>query len=182
MSSFSELAYLDARPTDDRTALAQAFEQIAGGPPQGGTALYDAVAAACRLPNIPNFHRVLVVLTDGEDNASRQTREKALDVARGTGTALYFIGHGAETGQRESPEANRARAAMKEMASATGGMYFRASGKPDAESAFDSLAHIVRAQYALDFQPSLLPKKKQPIMVRCSRKGVQITAPDSWVR
>jgi len=149
--SFNRVGYIDAQPTDDQSALARALRKIAGRRPESGTALYDTVEAACRLPNSPNAHRSLVVLTDGDDNSSMHTREQALDVARRTGTNLYFIGHGAETGQLGRPGSNRGPRVMKEMANATGGVYFAASRQRDAELAFDSLAHILRAHYALDF-------------------------------
>ncbi|MGO9273297.1 MAG: VWA domain-containing protein [Terriglobia bacterium] len=174
--SFNDTAHLNAKPTDDQSTLARALQQMAGMRPGYGTALYDAIGAACRVPTRPNFHHVLVVLTDGQDNSSQHTREEAMDVARGTGTTLYLMGHDAETGRVET--AGRGFKVMREMASATGGAYFGALSKSDAESAFDSLAHILRAEYALDFQPSLLPKKDQQIRVRCSRKGVRLIAPD----
>ena len=176
--SFNDTAHLNAKPTDDQSTLARVLQQIGGMQARGGTALYDSIEAACRLPDNPNFHRVLVVLTDGQDDASRNSQEETLDVARRTGTALYFIGPDVERGPMFQIRNNRGPDVLKEMASAAGGVYFRASSKRDAESAFDSLVHILRAQYALDFQPSLLPKKDRQIRVRCSRKGVRLIAPD----
>ena len=81
--SFDTAAELVADLTDDTEKLAKA---IRGLRPGGGTALYDAVFFACRdklAQDQPKFkfRRAMVILSDGDDNQSRYSRDQALEMA-----------------------------------------------------------------------------------------------------
>ena len=78
--------------TDDR-ALTKAIRDLRPG---GGTALYDAIFFACRdklMGDQPRdkFRRAIVILSDGEDNQSRYTREQALEMAHKADVVIYTI-------------------------------------------------------------------------------------------
>ncbi len=92
---------------DDEPEMAQGFtgdldnlrEVILKQRAGGGTALYDAVYDACqqllKLPTSGNpdtdLRRVLVVISDGDDNLSRHSRSDALDIAQRAGIVIYTI-------------------------------------------------------------------------------------------
>jgi len=59
-------------------------------------------------------------------------------------------------------------------------MFFEVSRRPDVGSAFDSIAEILRAQYAVDFQLIAPSRKKQRIKIKCTRPGVKIVAPEDY--
>jgi VWFA-related protein len=178
---FSELYYVRAQPTNDLRVLDEALESLTGARPRGGTALYDVIVAACHLGEAGEpARRVLVVLTDGEDNASRNRLDQAMAVAERTGTQLYFIGTFSQPAH--STYMHRAMKVLRSMANATGGEFIPSSNKREMEPAFNSIAELLRAQYALEFQPvGVSPGKRgNRIQIRCSRPGVKVVAPEKY--
>ena len=178
---FNDQYYTDAEPTDDFSALGEALERLAAVHPYRGTALYDTIVAACYPGEAGGPpRRALVVLTDGEDNASRNRLDEAMAVAERTGTQLYFIGTFSQPAH--STYMHRAMKVLRSMANATGGEFIPTSNKRQVEPAFNSIAELLRAQYALEFQPvGVSPGKRgNRIQIRCSRPGVRVVAPEKY--
>jgi VWFA-related protein len=91
--SFDTSPELVSDLTDDQVAVTKAIRDLRPG---GGTALYDAIFFSCRdvlMKDQPRdkFRRALVVLSDGEDNQSRWTREQALEMAHKADAVIYTI-------------------------------------------------------------------------------------------
>src|SRR6185369_2251104 len=91
--SFDTAPELRADLTDDTDKLDQAIRELRPG---GGTALYDAIFFACRdklQQDQPRhkFRRAIVILSDGDDNQSRYTRDQALEMAQKADVVLYAI-------------------------------------------------------------------------------------------
>lgn len=187
--TFNNNIYLLADLTDSQDTLDGALQKLAGIRPWGGTALYDAISQSC-LQNGPNLsdHRALVVVTDGADNASHHGLPDAMESARKTGTALYFIDLARDTLDVPGVQVHqvypggRPHRVMGDLARGTGGTVYKIERKAEMEEAFDSLAEILRAQYALDFPPTapLSGKKGEKVRVRCTRPGVKIIAPEEY--
>ena len=78
---FNDDAYLDQPFTSDKSKFAQAFEKM---DPRGGTAMRDSLGMAIDYANgkAKNETRVLVVITDGDDNASNTTLEQLVRKGR----------------------------------------------------------------------------------------------------
>lgn len=79
--------------TDDPNELSEAVRKLKVG---GGTALYDAIHFACREKLMKQTHpgglrRVLMLISDGEDSASRYTLEQVVDIARRGEVSIYSI-------------------------------------------------------------------------------------------
>ena len=105
-----------------------------------GTALYDAITQAARqLQGNPLPGRVIIVLTDGADNASTGTIATAITAVRQANASVYTIGiEGA--GFTSDP--------LVQLASATGGQYFGAASTSDLAREFSSLITTQRAYSA----------------------------------
>ena len=91
--SFDTAAELVADLTDNIGDLEKAVENLRPG---GGTSLYDAIFFACRdklMEDQPlyKFRRAMVILSDGEDNQSRYTRDQALEMAQKADVNIYTI-------------------------------------------------------------------------------------------
>jgi VWFA-related protein len=91
--SFDSVAELVSDLTDNTDQLGKAIRNLRPG---GGTAFYDAIFFSCRdklMMDQPltKFRRAIVVLTDGEDNASRWTREQALEMSHKADVVIYTI-------------------------------------------------------------------------------------------
>ncbi len=112
--SFSDSARSTEFLTRDQIPLARIDTQ-----PRGGTALYDAVIFACdrfmkKDPNL-TVRRVLVLLTDGEDDASRARLDEAVTAAQESGTVIFSLN------TSESQNGVRGIRALRELSEKTGG-------------------------------------------------------------
>jgi tight adherence protein B len=114
-----------------------------------GTALYDAVAQAARqLQGNPLPGRVIVVLTDGADNASIGTISTAIAAARQANAAVYTIGiEGA--GFTSDP--------LVQLADATGGQYFGASSSSDLARVYAAIAAALKKTWRVQYVTAAVP-------------------------
>ncbi len=148
MVNFNEEYFLDQDYTGSIPKLKDALERIES---RGGTALYDAVvASADHLKKSGELEKkVLLVVTDGEDNASRESLEQALRrLQEQNGPTIYTIGLlGEEHGKR-------ARRALREMAEDTGGVAFFPKDLSEVEAITQQIAHDIRNQYTIGYKPT----------------------------
>jgi Ca-activated chloride channel family protein len=126
--------------------LAQA---ISNTPAAGQTALYDAVVTAQeRLKASPREKKVLIVISDGGDNASAHSLAEVLKTAEQSSTVVYSIGIFDATDPDRNP------GVLKRLASETGGEAFF-PGQPDqVVSICERIARDIRSQYTLGYVPS----------------------------
>ena len=149
--NFNDDYYLDLDKdfTNDINELKEALERIDS---RGSTALYDAVIGS--LDHLKKGHRdkkVLLVVTDGEDNSSRKSLEYTVQEAQRSDTVIYAVGLLSQESKRA---AKRARQALSELAQATGGLAFFPEGVQDAEAICMQIAHDIRNQYTLAYYPT----------------------------
>jgi VWFA-related protein len=139
--------------TQDFSSDPEALHQgIAGLNPDGATALYDAVRFACsklanRFEDRPTA-RVLVLLTDGDDNASENTLQQVIEAAQQREVTIYSISTN-NTGYQHPGDA-----VLAELAFQTGGETFFPSNGKDVARAFAAIEREMRSRYALSYQPS----------------------------
>jgi Ca-activated chloride channel family protein len=146
--NFNDEYYLDQDFTGDVTKLKEALEKVES---RGGTALYDAlVASADHLKKYAKLDkRVLFVVTDGEDNASRESLEQAVQRLQAeNGPTVYAIGLLGEERQ------HRARRALQVIAERTGGVAFLPKTLDQVDEISRSVAHDIRNQYTIGYQPT----------------------------
>jgi VWFA-related protein len=124
---------------------------LSGMPAGGMTALYDGVAEALRhvLERGDAERRVLVVVSDGGDNASRETFASVLALAHRSHTVIYAIG------LMGTPPADddEDRRPLRRLARDTGGMSIFPRSPEDIVAAATRVARDVREQYTLGFVP-----------------------------
>jgi VWFA-related protein len=146
--NFNEEYFLDQDYTGSIPKLKDALERIES---RGGTALYDAVvASADHLKKSGELEKkVLLVVTDGEDNASRESLEQALRrLQEQNGPTIYTIGLMSEE------RSKRARRALREMAEDTGGVAFFPNNLNEVEAITTQIAHDIRNQYTIGYKPT----------------------------
>ena len=151
--NFNDEYYLDQDFTDKIPLLQEALEKIDS---RGGTALYDAVVASADhlKKNARLDKKVLLVVTDGEDNASRESLEQAIRrLQADNGPTVYTIGILGEERQR------RARRALTAMAEQTGGVSFFPKDVSAVDSITQTVAHDIRNQYIIVYAPTT-PKQQ----------------------
>jgi len=146
--NFNEEYFLDQDYTSSIPRLKDALERIEA---RGGTALYDAtVASSDHLKKSGTLEKkVLLVVTDGEDNASRESLEQAIRrLQEENGPTVYTIGL---LGDEHS---KRAKRALREMAEETGGVAFFPKDLNEVESITTQIAHDIRNQYTIQYKPT----------------------------
>ena len=121
--------------------------------PGGGTALYDAIYYSCRdkLPEESppeQFRRALVVLSDGDDNLSRMSREQALEMCHKAEAVIFTISTNRSGVQMDGDKV------LKRFSEQTGGLSFQPFQASDLGQSFENIANELRHQYFLLYAPS----------------------------
>ena len=145
--NFNEEYFLDQDYTSSIPKLKDALERIEA---RGGTALYDAtVASADHLKKSGELEKkVLLVVTDGEDNASRESLEQAVRRLQvENGPTVYTIG------LLQEEHSKRAKRALREMAEETGGVAFFPKDLGEVNAITSQIAHDIRNQYTIGYKP-----------------------------
>jgi VWFA-related protein len=146
---FSDETVLTQDYTDDTDKLASGVWALRS---KGDTALFQAVRASCFKLGRATDHgltaRVLVLLSDGDDNASTSTLEQSIETAQREEVTIYSIStnHGHENGPGDK--------VLESLAVQTGGQIFLPNGAKDVVKAFLSIEHEMRSRYALAYQPA----------------------------
>jgi Ca-activated chloride channel family protein len=146
--NFNDEYYLDQDFTSNISKLKDGLEKIDS---RGGTALYDAVVASADHleKNAKLEKRVLLVVTDGEDNASRESLEQAIRRLQvENGPAVYTIGILGDDHQK------RAKRALEALATSTGGMYYFPKDISQVDAISREVAHDIRNQYVIGYKPT----------------------------
>jgi VWFA-related protein len=149
--NFSDRPYLDQGFTTDRVALDRGMSRY---DPAGTTALYDAVAASADelARNGKNRKQVLLIITDGSDNASRLSLQEAIRRVQGlAGPVVYTIGLLFED---EPGESEQARGALEALSQETGGVAYFPRSLDDVYSIAAEVARDIREQYVVDYHSS----------------------------
>src|SRR6266403_2491625 len=150
--SFDTAAELVADLTDDTEKLNAA---IRGLRPGGGTAMYDAIFFACRdklMMDQPKhkFRRAMVILSDGEDNQSRWTRDQALEMAHKADVVIYTISTNITRIPTDGDKV------LKYFAEQTGGLAFFPFKAQELAQSFENIANELRHQYNVLYRPEPL--------------------------
>jgi VWFA-related protein len=133
--------------THDSKSLASALGTLGPG---GGTALYDAVHAACRLLAGSGHEleaRVLIIVSDGDDNESRVSRDEAIALAQQSDTTVYAIS------TNYVPTEFVGDKNLEQLAEQTGGQALFPGNARNVSHAFARISNELRHRYALAYRP-----------------------------
>jgi Ca-activated chloride channel homolog len=136
--------------TENRTLLQAALSRYRAG---GKTALHDAVVAALdHLEDARHQKRVLIVLSDGEDNASRVSADVMLDKAKRSDAIIYTVSS-ATAGLTDG--AGDARV-LRRLADISGGVAYFPRSDGEVVSTFEEIAGNIRRGYVVGYVPTNL--------------------------
>jgi len=192
---------------DDEPQIVQAFtgdagalrDQITRTRAGGGTAIYDAVYEAClkelsHPPRPPGdqpdvVRRVMILISDGDDNLSTHTRADAIEMAQRTSVVIYTIS--TSTQWISLSQTNPSKAAdrkyhltegdkiLQEMAEETGGRAFFPYHVDDLDQSFQDIGDELRNQYSIAYLPTnyVLDGRYHKIRIEVpEHKGYQVRA------
>ncbi|MGA2326274.1 MAG: VWA domain-containing protein [Bryobacteraceae bacterium] len=147
--NFNDEAYLDVDFTSDLKKLEEGVARIDS---RGGTAMRDAIDVSMdHLKKKSKLDKkVIVVVTDGNDNASEITLDKLVQKAQQREVLIYTIGL---LNEEEPREAKRAKRSLDAITTATGGQSFYPSQVQDVGRFTLEVAHDIRNQYTLAYSP-----------------------------
>jgi VWFA-related protein len=148
--NFNDEAYLDQDFTSDIKQMQKGLDKIDS---RGGTAMRDAIRMSMDHLKEKGSRdkRVLLVVTDGDDNTSNVTLENLVHQVQESDTIIYAIGLLSEEERRE---AKRAKRALDTLVEASGGLAFYPKNVSEVEKIAHEVARDLRNQYTIGYTPS----------------------------
>jgi VWFA-related protein len=149
--AFDSLAELLQDFTDDPEKLADKIRKIRAG---GGTALYDAIYLAVNQKLAgQDGRRIVILITDGDDNSSRVSLTETLEAAQRNDVTIYAISTNSAAffGSKEQERGDKT---LKRFAEETGGKAFFPLKIEDLASSFLDIHDELRAQYQIGYRPT----------------------------
>jgi VWFA-related protein len=168
--NFSDEAFIDCEFTSNINRLREGLSHIDS---RGGTALYDAVVASADklAADAKRPKQVIILITDGEDNASSLNLEQTIHrVQEFSGPEIYSIGllFGDEMSRAE---VRHARRALEMLSTETGGVAFFPKSIEEVDQIAAEVARDIRSQYTIGYHST------KPTTVPGFRK-IEVTAED----
>lgn len=149
--NFNDEAYEDVPFTSDIKRMEEGLTRIDS---RGGTAMRDAISMTIDRvrERAKKDKKVLIVVTDGNDNTSALSLEKLVQKAHESEIMLYAIGLLSE---EDRAEARRARRALDALTTASGGLAYYPKELAEVEKIALQVAHEIRNQYILAYTPKI---------------------------
>jgi len=148
--NFNDEAWLDVPMTSDIKAMQEGVARIDS---RGGTAMRDAINGGIDYLKKEGKRqkKVLLVITDGNDNASTMNLEKLVSRAQQNEVLIFAIGL---LNEEERHEGKIAKRALDTLARESGGLSFYPKGVADVDQIALQVAHEIRNQYTLAYSPT----------------------------
>jgi Ca-activated chloride channel family protein len=147
--NFNDEAFLDVPFTNDTKRMEQGLARIDA---RGGTAMRDAVSMSIDYlkKNGKKDKKVLIIVTDGNDNASGTSLEHVVQRSVQSEVLIYAVG---VLGEEQRREAAKAKRALKELTSTTGGVAYYPKDVNEVSGLTLEIARDIRSQYTLAYTP-----------------------------
>ncbi len=140
---------------------------------RGMTTLYDAVyVAAGELAKRPEKRRAIIVLSDGEDNFSSRSSDKAIKAALAADASIFTVDMSAPVGGRRVQN----QGVLKSFAEKSGGYFIATPGGAAMRTAFGSIVNELGSQYTIGYQPenTAADGKWRALELRVNRPNLKI--------
>jgi Ca-activated chloride channel family protein len=148
--NFNDEAFLDQEFTNSQDQMQDALKKV---DQRGGTAFYDALSMSIDhlKEKAKRDKKVLLLITDGEDNASQVTLEKMLRKVHESEVAIFTVGL---LNEEERRAARRTRRALSTLAEDSGGAAFFPKDAGEVDEIARRIALDIRNQYILSYNPT----------------------------
>ena len=147
--AFGDTVRIYQNPTAEVADLIGAVKQAKG--PGEATEFFDAVYSGCvnewKAPESGPVHRVMVVISDGEDTGSRHMLNDVIAAAQRSEIQIYTLNLHLQK-RRYTGDAG-----LQKLAEETGGRFFIANNAVEADTIFGELEQELRTQYYVSFRP-----------------------------
>ncbi len=147
--TFSDTVKVNQSYTHDKNVLKSAVSQLKAN---GNTAIYDAVAQGASLQStVQARRRIMLLMTDGDDNRSKQSLDGAIAAAKASGTPVFVVGLGSDV----------KKDILDKLASSTGGQAVYAASGDQLQKDFLYLSDELRREYSFQYTSSVAPDGKE---------------------
>jgi Ca-activated chloride channel homolog len=142
--------------------------------PGGASAMYDALASAARLAqeSAPSTRRIILVVTDGEDNLSHTTRDEVVKAAGRASASIYAIALG-EPPSQYAPLTGRGEKILKEMSTQTGGRAFFPKNETKIGEVFDAIQSELPMQFFAMIAVPAIKKGVYPLQFKTLQGSIR---------
>jgi VWFA-related protein len=178
VGAFNDKIQLSGKFTSDRDDLIGALNDLQFGNP---TRLYDAINESMAALRAVEGRKVVLVLTDGDDTASRLGLGDVLERAHKEEVMVYAIGLESEYFNGVRLVRSRPDRGLKKLAEETGGGYFELKKTDELAPTFTRVAQELHSQYTLGFTPSLLDGKEHKLEVKMRKTGLNARTRKSYI-
>lgn len=141
--------------THDAAALSAGIQKLAD---RGETSVFDAVYYACwklaAYPDEGRVARVLVILTDGEDNSSHRSLKQAIAAAEAAGVTVYTVSTSEQVGFVLDPSQSDANKVLKVLAERSGGEAIFPGNLGALDWYLTQLRDVIRSRYLVAYKPA----------------------------
>lgn len=161
---FSRTVTMSGELTDDRQELAARLAHER--PAMAGTALWDALNAGLAVLDNEPGRRVIVVISDGDDNISETTASEAAQRAIRAGAMIYAVGVRSGEG--------RLGASLRDMARDSGGAYFALGRSDNLDQVCQRVADELHTQYLIGFAPAVRDGRPHRVELKVRRPGCTV--------
>ncbi|HEX6806098.1 MAG TPA: VWA domain-containing protein [Terriglobales bacterium] len=173
---FNQHVQLAQGPSADLRQLSRSIKKLKPG---GDTAVFDALSfAARRLADIKDegpVRRVIVILSDGQENSSRRRLAKATNDALYAEAAIFSITSSNKAACQSDPVCQEGDTTLQSLSDSTGGEFLRAGEDSDLSTAFNKIRDELRKEYAVSYSPGFgAPDGLFHTVTISSRKGTRI--------
>ena len=159
--------------TDSTEKLSKGIRSLRPG---NATRMYDALYYASREKLLKSaqddsVRRAIIMVSDGDDNASHVTREEAIEMALRADVIVYTI-----STNYAGMNSDRGDKVLERIAEATGGRTFRPFQPQDVANAFAQIQDDLRSQYALSYRPASFAHdgRYRTIEISAVHKGLKV--------
>ena len=178
VGAFNDKVEFSGTFTSDRDELVAALRELDFGNP---TRLYDAIDQSLDRLGAVEGRRVIVVLTDGDDNSSKVGQGDVLSRALADDVMIYGIGLESDYFDGMRRVRTNPDRVVRKLAEETGGGYYLLKATADLNTTFTRIAQELHSQYVLGFSPTLLDGKVHKLTVNVKRPGMKARARKSYV-
>jgi Ca-activated chloride channel homolog len=168
---FSRTVRIEGDLTSDRAELLDRLRLVV--PPMAGTSLWDAANAGLAVLEGEGGRRVLLMLTDGDDNSSEISPTEIVGRVAREGVMIYGIGLRGGDG--------RLNTVFRDLARNSGGWFFELKNADKLDLTFQRVADELHSQYLLGFSPEVLDGSVHRLEVKVKRGGMTVRARKSYL-
>jgi Ca-activated chloride channel family protein len=171
--TFADRPGVQTNLTPDMDRLQNILE---GAKPGGCTSLIDSVYTTLeRMKPARNTRKVVVIVSDGQDNHSRHTARELISRAIESEAQIYSVAVREPAGTRkaiELTEENRGAAFLSDLAQASGGVYFQVDNDASIPTVAEKIGLALHHQYLIGYYPS------DPLRAGLRRIQIKLDLPD----